>query len=90
MLHPERRNVFDRLFLAHPRAVGEGYFEHQRCALSFALRLIGGGLACMVHAVVPACCESTGSRTVCELNAEMQARRGRCDDLRYASANADR
>jgi hypothetical protein len=90
MLHARHVPVFDRLFLAHPRAVGEGYFEHQRCALAFALRLIGGGLACAVHALVPAWCEFTGSKTVADLNAEMQARRNRCADLRGPGMNAER
>ena len=63
--------MFDRLFLAHPRSVGENYFEHQRTALSFAMPLLGASLACFVHAFLPTCFERTGSETVKRLYGRM-------------------
>lgn len=66
-----------RLFLDHPHAMGESYFEHQRVAASFALRLFGASLACAVHAVVPGLCVSTGSRAVADLNERLVVNR-RC------------
>jgi len=45
--------MFDRVFLAHPRSLGEGYFEHQQAALGFAGDLILAGFACAIHAVIP-------------------------------------
>ena len=59
----------------HLDDVGEGYFEHQRRACGFGLRLIGAGLACLVHAVVPSRCPATASVAVGRLHAELSARR---------------
>lgn len=66
-----------RLFLDHPHDLGESYFEHQRVALSFALRLLGASLACVVHALVPGLCVSTGSRAVADLNERLVVNRRR-------------
>jgi Family of unknown function (DUF6356) len=73
-----RRNrefgVFRRLFLSHPRQVGEGYFEHQRVALSFALPLLGAGLAAVAHAVVPGVCERTACDIIRKLHQRLEQR----------------
>jgi hypothetical protein len=37
--------------------------------------LIGGGLACLVHAVVPAAFKTTGSQTVLRLNKRIVEKR---------------
>lgn len=58
------RPSLDRLFLAHPRSVDESYFEHMRFALSFSARLIGAGLAALVHAFVPCLFETAASRMI--------------------------
>ncbi len=63
--------MFKRWFLDHPASVGETYFEHQRVASSFAIAMIGGGLACMVHSIFPALFTTTGSRTVAMLHKRM-------------------
>ena len=49
---------------AHLANVGESYFEHMRFALVVGALVAGAGLACMLHALVPACCERTCSRTI--------------------------
>jgi hypothetical protein len=54
----------EKLFLEHPRSLGESYWEHQRYALSFGTSMIVGGVACVVHAVVPALFVSTGSTMI--------------------------
>lgn len=56
--------MIERLFLRHPRSVGESYFEHQAVALSFAGDLFRAGVACAVHAAVPALFTTTASRAV--------------------------
>ena len=66
--------MFQRLFLAHPRSVNEGYFEHMGVAARVGARMVAGGLACFVHAVVPALHVRTGSRTIRGLNAQLQGR----------------
>jgi hypothetical protein len=73
-----RRNkdvaVIRRLFLSHPQSVGESYFQHQRVALSFALPLLGAGLAAAMHALVPAVCERTAGNIVRELHSRLEKR----------------
>ena len=67
--------MFDRVFLAHPRSLGEGYFEHQQAALGFAGDLIVAGFACAVHAIVPALFERTASQAICRLHTRMMTSR---------------
>ena len=61
----------DNPFTKHPHEVGESYGEHFAAASGFGLRMIGGGLACLVHAVFPFLCERSGSETVRGLNANL-------------------
>lgn len=49
---------------AHLRDVGEGYWQHMAFAGAVASMLVAAGLACALHAVVPAWCRSTASRTI--------------------------
>jgi len=58
----------------HLAAVRERYFEHLWHALGYAATLLGAGLALVVHAIIPAWFQTTGSRTVFRLNAILQAR----------------
>ncbi len=69
--------MFDRWFLAHPRALGESYFAHQRVALGFSLRLFAAAFACLVHALVPGLFQSTASRIIGSLHARMGPNRQR-------------
>jgi hypothetical protein len=55
-------------FSKHPAEAGETYGEHFAVASSFGLRMIAGGLACLVHGVFPFLFERTGSDTVRRLN----------------------
>ncbi|KRB85065.1 hypothetical protein ASE00_21530 [Sphingomonas sp. Root710] len=66
--------MLDRFFLAHPRSVGEGYWEHFRVASTVGVKMVAGGLACFVHALVPSLHKRTGSRTIRGLNARLQGR----------------
>lgn len=58
-------------FTEHPRAVGETYAAHMAVASSFGFAMIGGGLACLVHAALPFLCTSTGSGTIRRLHDRM-------------------
>lgn len=60
--------MLDRLFLDHPRSVGESYGEHFGVATGFGMRLIAGGIGCVVHGFFPFAFKTTGSDTVRELN----------------------
>ena len=66
--------MFKRLFIAHPASVQESYFQHQRVALSFALPLLGAGLAALVHAIVPGFCERRAGDAIRRLNARLDQR----------------
>ena len=55
----------------HLDEAGESYTEHFAVASGFGLRMILGGLGCLVHAVFPFLCERTGSNTVRSLNASL-------------------
>lgn len=63
-----------RWFLAHPESVGESYFEHFGVAWRFGTAMLRGGLACLVHALLPALFERTGSEAVKQLYGEIAAR----------------
>ena len=63
--------MIDGLFLRHPRAVGESYREHRTVALGFAQELVVAGLACAVHAIVPALFTRTASRAIERLHARL-------------------
>lgn len=62
-------------FTRHPASVGESWSEHARAAGGFGLAMVAGGLACLVHAVLPFLFERTGSDTVAALHRRMAARR---------------
>jgi hypothetical protein len=66
-----------RAFTAHPASVGESYVGHLRQAAGFGLRMIGAGLACLIHGLFPFLCMTTGSDAMSRLHAEMAARRAR-------------
>lgn len=62
------------IFLDHPAKVNETYFGHMRFAVGFAFWLGVAAMAALVHALVPALCETTASRIVTRLNARLAAR----------------
>ena len=45
--------VIDRLFLAHPRSAGQGYFEHMRFAWRFGATLAVATVAALLHGLFP-------------------------------------
>ena len=70
-------------FTRHPDEVGESYGAHFAAAAGFGLRMIAGGLACLVHAVLPFLFERTGSETVRGLNATLCKRAEKPDWERH-------
>lgn len=64
-----------RLFMSHPASVGESYGEHFGHALSFAGAMLIGAIACLVHALIPALCERTGSAIITRLHDRMVVNR---------------
>jgi hypothetical protein len=68
------QTILQRLFLSHPQAVDESYGEHFLFALGFAARLLGAGLAALVHAVIPCLFETTASRMIREMHDRITSR----------------
>ena len=67
--------ALDDLLLRHPRSVGETYREHAAIATRFAVGMIGGGMKCLVHAVIPGLFERAASDRVRALHVELEHRR---------------
>jgi len=66
-----------RAFTEHPASVGESYFGHLLQASRFGLRMIGAGLACLLHGLFPFLCVTRGYDALSVLHAEMAARRAK-------------
>ena len=76
-------SAFDRLFLEHPRDVGESYVEHFGHSASYGFRVLSIACCCFVHALIPAAHKTTASSRICKLADELddraqEAREERC------------
>jgi len=71
----ERGGLADRLFLQHPRSLGMSWARHGVGAIVIGGKLVGAGLACLVHAVVPGVFTQTAGRTVTHMYDHMTRRR---------------
>ena len=66
-----------KAFTEHPASVGENYLEHVRHANSFGLRMVIGGLACMLHGFLPFLFVKTGSEQISLLHDRMIVNRSK-------------
>jgi len=64
-------------FTDHPASVGETYGQHLVAASGFGFAMILGGLACLVHGLLPFLFLRTGSNTIARLNERMVVSRRR-------------
>ncbi|QIL02296.1 hypothetical protein G7078_05495 [Sphingomonas sinipercae] len=67
--------AWKRLFTDHPASLGMSWFGHGVGALKIGVTLIGAGLACLVHAIVPALFTQTAGKTVSEIYDHMMRRK---------------
>ena len=67
--------IVDRMFLEHPRSLGMSWARHGVGAVAIGARLVGAGLACLVHAVVPGVFTQTAGKTVTHMYDHMMKRR---------------
>ena len=67
-------NVVDAVLTSHLREIDESYAEHAGHALYIGTRMIGAGIACLVHAVVPGLFVRTASHVVQDIQALMTKR----------------
>ncbi len=70
-------SLFARLFIQHPKSVGETYFEHMASAATFGSRMVVAGCACLLHGFFPFLFVTTGSQTVRHLHDSMITHRSR-------------
>ena len=64
-----------RLFTQHPASIGETYTEHLLHAGGFAFWMIVGGIACLLHALLPFAFVTTGSGVIRKLHDRMVVNR---------------
>ena len=70
-----RSSLVARLFTDHPRSLGMSWASHGIGAVGIAARLIGAGIACLIHAVVPAWFTQTAGRTVTRMHEDIVRRK---------------
>lgn len=69
----------------HLEGVRESYFQHLYFAVCFGLQLAGAGLAAVLHGILPAIFQTTGSETVYRLNDKLRARQSNTHDNHHHS-----
>ena len=67
--------MLGRLFVDHPKSLGMSWAEHGAGAAVIGARMVGAGIACMVHAAVPGLFTQTAGKTVLSLYDHMMQRR---------------
>lgn len=67
--------MFGRLFTDHPKSLGMSWASHGAGAVVIGARMVGAGLACIVHAAVPVLFTETAGRTVQSLHDHMVKRK---------------
>ena len=77
---------FSRLFLDHPREVGETYLQHMAASSAFGFRLLGLAGAAFAHAVVPGVHKSTVSTAVRAMAKDMGGRAEEARETRMREA----
>ena len=60
---------------AHLEAADETYFQHMRFAAAVGVMAVAAGLACLIHALIPALCTRTCSVTIGRLRTVFDDRR---------------
>jgi len=81
-------SVWSKLFTEHPASVNETYFQHLASSTSFGLRMIGGGLVCLVHALLPGVFCTKASSTIGDLHDRMIVNRRRLDEKQTSPREA--
>jgi hypothetical protein len=65
----------ERMFVEHPRSLGMSWASHGVGAVKIGGELVGAGLACMIHAIVPAWFTQTAGKTVTQMYDHMTKRK---------------
>lgn len=70
----------------HLQDAGESYVEHMAFAATVGLLTLSAGLACLIHALIPALCTRTASRTI-RLLYRLMDERGELQSVREQSVD---
>jgi hypothetical protein len=71
----KRTNPIGRLFNDHPRSLGMSWASHGAGAAIIGSRLVGAGVACLIHSIVPAWFTQTAGRTVTDIYDDIARRK---------------
>lgn len=82
--------MIKRAFTEHPESVGETYAEHMGQAASFGGWMILGGLACLIHGLLPFAFKTTGSKIITRLHGRMVTHRDRRESASSRAPAAER
>ena len=74
-VEPDHHGFVKRLFLDHPRSLGMSWTAHGIGAVKIGAELIGAGVACIVHAIVPGWFTQTAGKTVERMHDHMHKRK---------------
>jgi len=69
-----RRSPIAVLFTDHPASVNETFLQHMRFAFGFSFWLGVASMAALVHAFIPALCQTTASTILKRLHARIMTR----------------
>ena len=64
-------------FTNHPTSVGESYGQHLIHATSFGVRMMLGGMACVLHGILTFLFMKTGSKQIETLHGKMVVNRSK-------------
>ncbi|MCB1683187.1 MAG: DUF6356 family protein [Pseudomonadales bacterium] len=67
--------MIETLFRQHLHDIDESYTQHAGHAFHIGLRLIGSGIACLVHGLLPGLFMKTASNTLADIGQLMVRRR---------------
>jgi hypothetical protein len=68
-------NPMHFLFHQHPEQEGMTYTQHLKRACYLGGKMALGSICLLIHALVPAFCEKTGSRIIQELHTELSSKK---------------
>ena len=87
-----RMSTWNRLITDHPASVNETYGQHFAAAAGFGIKMIWGGIVCLVHAIIPGVFCTKASQMIEDLHERMitnrrrlAEERARCEELRRAA-----
>lgn len=67
-------NPIDSLFHQHPRQEGMTYTQHLKRALWLSSKMTYGSICLIIHGLIPAFCEKSGSAVVASLYNDLNSK----------------